>query len=263
MIDIKHPKYVFAGDEVVCPAIEINSSDDALRITFHWGDDCIKVVGANMLEPNIFEFPPDQKHRRWYMKYAISQETKPSEKTPYITVDVIKTNWWQVVLFRTIAVILVLVPLVAYILKTIESSTIGNIFQVDISFGSLAISLPVGILLFVVLWSSKFTELIKRLSTIKETKKLDYGGKTFSLEPMFILPRRDKIAKNRDQIRSFENSTEFLNDGLNRYRNTLDDALRYNNSQNGNLASKSIHYAERHNDPPYGKLIKSWKKLFK
>lgn len=113
MIKIRHPKYLFAGDEIVCPALEFRNFKDRCRITFHWGDDYISVVGANMVKPNVFEFNPSSDVEQWYLKYAVSQNAAPSEKSPYITIETIKSNKWQIYLLRAVALILIFVPLLA------------------------------------------------------------------------------------------------------------------------------------------------------
>ena len=92
MLKFSYPLKVIPGDEIVCPAIKTEPLKETIRVTFHWGDPLIQVMGAKMIAPNVFEFGPDKNARCWYLKYTVAQTTLPAKKTVYLTVDIVKTN---------------------------------------------------------------------------------------------------------------------------------------------------------------------------
>lgn len=264
MIKITHPKILYAGDEIVCPSIEIAPSKDTLRVSFHWGDDYIKVIGANMLEPNIFEFPPANTRNIWFLKYTVSQDTQPAEKTPYITVEVVKTNKFKIKIIKFISIMLIIIPIIISILKAFNSNILSSI-NFDISIGSLVFSFPLALFILIFFWSKKYTELITRLSTIKEEKKLDYNGKAFSLEKILILPARQLSSIpmfNSREVESYEthlDAREKIDIIMRSYKGRYIDV----NDRESNFVSKSIRYSNRRNSPKPNRVINKLKNMHK
>ena len=113
MIQFRYPKALHVGDEVAGLALKLPESKHIIRITFLWGNnDYIKVLGAHMVRPNVFEFPPHKDEQPWYLKFAVSSDAQPCQKIPYLTIHELRTKTWPVWLARIAASILFLASLV-------------------------------------------------------------------------------------------------------------------------------------------------------
>jgi len=182
MIKFRHPLKIRAGDDAVFLAIRLKGIKHKTRLTFHWGDDSVKVLGAPMIAPNIFEFNPI-KQGGWFLKYAVSQEAKPSFKRLYITVETIKSRQIFIWIARVIAILALLLPIGISLLK-IYSYEIYSASKLAITVGSFTFSFPIMIIIAFLLWSKKITEYINRLFSITErasgTELIEYEGKGMS-----------------------------------------------------------------------------------
>ena len=191
MIQIKHPKKIKAGDELINLGLKVSNIKQKTRLTFNWGDDNIKVIGANMLSPNIFEFAPVKGENNWYIKYCASQDAKPATKRLYVTVETIKTRKILIWIMRGIGILFLLLPVMILIGQMYFEGRFSNYLNMSINIGSLSLSVPVMFIITIFLWSRKFTEYISRIMSVSDkaakTEIQEYQSKGMSYIPIKIL----------------------------------------------------------------------------
>jgi len=203
VIKFSCPDKIRAGNEVVWPTLKIGSLKDKRRITFHWDDDTVKVIGAHMISPNVFEFEPSNDQKIWYLKWTVSQKAKQCTKSAYITIEKITSNNIMIWLSRILATTLFIIPLVLYILSAASFNPINKIITVEVSFIGYTLSIPLLLILLILSWSSKATEFIKRLFAIKTTEKLNYSQKGIS-GGLKIMPGETKGDTNNMEDNYYE-----------------------------------------------------------
>jgi hypothetical protein len=191
MIQITHPKKIKAGDELINLGLKVSDIKQKTRLTFNWGDDNIKVIGANMVSPNIFEFAPVKRENNWYIKYCASQDAKPATKRLYVTVETIQTRKILIWIMRGIGILFLLLPVIVLIGQMYFEGRLSNYFNLSINLGSLSLSVPVMFIITIFLWSRKFTEYISRIMSVSEkaakTEIIEREGKGMSYIPIKIL----------------------------------------------------------------------------
>ena len=205
MIKFKHPLKIRAGDDSVFLGIELKDIKCKTRLTFHWGDDSVKVLGAPMIAPNIFEFDPI-KEGGWFLKYAVSQDAKPSCKRLYITVEQIKSRAIFIWFARIIAILALLLPIGLLLLQTLNRDFYSK-SRLGLTFGSFTFSFPVMFIIATLLWSKRVTEYINRLFSITQrafgTKLIEYEGKGMSDRAIEIVEQSSVINGEEDSLSSW------------------------------------------------------------
>lgn len=201
MIQIRYPKRIKARDDLILIGIKLKNLKNKTRLTFLWGDDSIKVLGANMISPNVFEFAPTRKEDLWYLKYSASQDAKPSAKRLYVSVEKIKSRKIIIWVMRIISLLFVILPII-FFYQVFEFSSL-EFLLFDISIGSISVSLPVMSILSVFLWSRRVTEYVNRIFSISEkaaeTEIEEYSGKGMSNNPIKIIEQNNnENAENND-----------------------------------------------------------------
>ncbi len=207
MIEFRHPLRIKAGDEITFLGLDVGELRERIRVTYHWGFDQINVLGANMIRPNVFEFGPQTKGA-WYVKYAVSQDTKPCQKSLYINVERIKTNKPLIWFLRVAAILLFIIPVAITLWQVYMQSKQGPSFNIGISAGSLTFALPLTFILTILLWSRKVTEYITRLFEITSSSKdveLEYLAKGMSKYSIEIISQ-DSNRNNRNSENNIQNS---------------------------------------------------------
>lgn len=185
------PNMMHPGDEIVRRTLVIKPHKKTLRISFVWGDDSIKVVGAHMVEHNVFEFPPDEETRSWYLKFcADSQIPVDCEKQIYINVDVIYQNKWIYYSSKTLAYSLIALSFLPIISTFLNEKTF---LSLSVS-GAFSIPIPVVTVISFILLSRKINVAIQRLANIKLTINAKYNEKAIT-DPDNIQLQSIKIEK--------------------------------------------------------------------
>ena len=205
MLQFKHPKKIKAGDELIDIGLKISNEKRKTRLTFNWGDDSIKVIGANMVRPNVFEFKAVKNNEsNWFIKYCASQDAKPSKKRLYVTVEEIRTRKLLIWLMRGIGILFLILPVLIFIFQTYYRGRYYNFFNFSINIGDLTLSVPVMLAVTIFLWSKKTSEYISRLMTVSqkatETEIVEYQAKGMSYIPIEILSQNDsELAENKKE----------------------------------------------------------------
>lgn len=182
-----------AGDELAEIALKLEPSRKPVAIKYLWGDnDKIKVLGAHMIKPNEFIFPPHHDEQFWYLKFSVSSGLKDCVKVPYITVHELKSNRLLVYLARVIATCIFFIPLILLVMRYMGHD-FSDYLKLNLQFGSYAIGLPLTLLLLLVSWSTKVTDFIRRLFSLSTEYTEQYrrkGVANLAFEPMEILEFR-------------------------------------------------------------------------
>ncbi len=187
-IIIKYPNCLYAGDEITCEVITIPKHKYTKRVTFHWADNSVQVIGAHMIQPNVFEFPPSQDNITWYLKYTAKQSLKNSKKQLYVTIDTIKINTFYIWTIRILLSLLFIIPIVLMFEPVKEFIT--NHLKIILSIGEFTLPISLNFILLVILWSNKTTEFMKRLFMLPINKRIEYDGKIISNGFICILSSR-------------------------------------------------------------------------
>jgi hypothetical protein len=180
LIDFNIPEILHPGQEKVFETIKLAPHTNTIRITFHWGDNSIKVLGAHMIEPNIFEFPPSEKITNWFLKFCVSELCRiECDKEVYISVSEIfrneKIKKWS----NFIAYSLIGISFLPLILSLIDFFTSWS-NNLKLVYGPISIPLPIVTIFSLIILNKRISTIIERLSMIKLTTKTKYVEKGVS-----------------------------------------------------------------------------------
>lgn len=185
------PNLMHPGDETIKRALAIRPHKKKIGITFLWGDQSIKVVGAHMIEPNIFEFPSDEETRTWYLKFCVDNSVAVDcKKQVYINVDVISQNKWIYYPARIAAYSLIALSFLPVISTLLNE---GIFLSLSIA-GAFSIPIPLVTIISFILLSRRINVAIQRLSSIKLTTNTKYNEKAIT-DPDNIQLQTIKIVK--------------------------------------------------------------------
>lgn len=200
---LETPEEIHPGEEKIIPSISIREHDKPLRISFLWGDDSIKVVGAHMVEPNKFEFPPAQKDISWYLKFCASQEIKiECDKQVYINVEEIIENK-KIVRFakigRNILIGLSFLPLIVNFVQWITQEN----YAVSMNFWGISVPIPIATVLSLILLNRRITRIINNLSSIKLTSNAKFVEKGIGNSNELVI--RSLRVRFRSELKNYNN----------------------------------------------------------
>jgi hypothetical protein len=169
LIDFNIPDTLHPGQEKVIETLKLAKHKNSLNIKFHWGDNSIKVVGAHMVESNVFEFPASEKVTSWYLKFCVPDTIHlECDKEVYISVEEVFKNEKIRMYSRILAFVLIGLSFVPLVFSLIDFFT-SDIEQLKIVYGPLSIPLPIITILSLIILNKRITVIIKRLSNIKLT----------------------------------------------------------------------------------------------
>ena len=197
------PQTLHPGQEVIRCAFNLKAHSKALRISFFWGDDTLRVVGAHMIRPNIFEFPPDEQDISWYLKFCASETIRiECDKEVYIGVEEIIDNK----IYRRIAIglsyFLITLSFLPLIINLIEFFN-NNEYTASLVFWGISIPIPIVTIFSFILLNNRITRIIKNLSHIKLTSNSKF------VEKMVSNP--NELLKTTLSIRFITNFKNFKN----------------------------------------------------
>ncbi|MEH7484753.1 ATP-binding protein, partial [Neobacillus drentensis] len=161
------PDEMHPGDEIIKSVLDLRPHKNTLKITFLWGDKSIKILGAHMLEENIFEIPPDQNETSWYLKVCVDHNIPVDcDKQVYINVEEIKRNTKKYWISRSIAYLLIALSFLPLIISLFQFFWREPALQLTIA-NIISIPLPLTIIISFILLNKKVTTIIERLSNVK------------------------------------------------------------------------------------------------
>lgn len=209
LIDFNVPDNLHPGQEKVIESLKIAEHKNTLKIKFHWGDDSIKVVGAHMIEPNIFEFPASDKITSWYLKFCASEMIRiECDKEVYISVEEIFRNERIVKFSKFLSYFLIGISFLPLIFSTIDFFT-SETEKLKLIYGPISIPLPIVTILSFIILNKRISVVIDRLANIKLTTNSKYIEKAIS-DPKSILLKVLKIRYNEEYQRNTPHNKGYM-----------------------------------------------------
>jgi len=196
------PETLHPGQEKVFETLKLAKHKNTLKITFHWSDNSIKVVGAHMVDSNKFEFPASEKITNWYLKFCVPESLNiECNKDVYITVEEVFKNDRLRLYSRILASVLIgvsFLPIILYLIDFFRS----NSEKLSLSYGPISIPLPLVTIISIILLNKRISIIIERLSNIKLIINTKYVEKGLTIPNGIILKtlkiRFDKQLKNKN-----------------------------------------------------------------
>ncbi len=201
LLDI--PETIHPGQEIIHNSITISAHEKPLKLNFLWGDDSIRVVGAHMVTPNNFEFPPSTEDISWYLKFCASQEIRiECDKQVYVNVEEINENKKIVKIAKWVGYSLIALSFLPLIINFIQIF-FNESYQVNLNFWGISVPIPIATIFSFVLLNRRITRIITNLSNIQLTSNTKFIEKGIS-NPNELVIRSLRIRFDSG-LRNYEN----------------------------------------------------------
>lgn len=169
LLDFNVPDTLHPGQEKVFETLKLAKHKNSLKITFHWGDNSIKVVGSLMIEPNVFEFPASESITSWYLKFCVPDSINlECDKEVYISVEEVFKNDNIRLYSRILGFALIGLSFLPIIFSLIDFFS-SNSEKLRLAYGPISIPLPIVTIISLIVLNKRISVIIERLSNIKLT----------------------------------------------------------------------------------------------
>jgi len=202
LLDFNVPDTLHPGQEKVFETLKLAKHKNSLRITFHWSDNSIKVVGAHMVDSNTFEFPASERITSWYLKFCVPESLNiECDKEVYISVEEVFKNDRIRKYSRILAGILIGLSFLPIIFSLIDFFS-NESEKLQLAYGPISIPLPIVTIISLIILNKRISVIIERLSNIKLTMNTKYVEKGVTNPNGIILKtlriRFDNQLKNKN-----------------------------------------------------------------
>lgn len=197
------PNTIHPGQEIIHNTITISANEKPLKISFLWGDESIRVVGAHMVQPNCFEFPPSTKDSMWYLKFCASQDIRiESDKQVYINVEEIIENKRIVIAARWLGYSLIVLSFLPLIINFIQF-LFDESEKASLTFWGISIPIPIATIFSFIILNGRISKIITNLSNIKLTSNTKFVEKGISNPNELII--RSLRVRFDNRLKNYEN----------------------------------------------------------